>query len=122
MKAKKGPLQAIDEYQEWLKTDHVHHQLVKFGHGGDLNYDSRWDRMFQEFAPHMDVRGKKVLAIGCNTGGDVFACLKGGADFVWGLELIPELASLASALLILYAIGILFAFLLQPRNRETATA
>ena len=91
---------AIQQYLAYLTERDIHHVQLRVETGG-VTWAERGDLMLAEFADMVQIEGCKVLSVGSNSGGDMVALLRAGAAHVTGLDVMPELVSLTSALLIL---------------------
>lgn len=95
------PHEAIMRYLQYLTDADIHYVKVSIGDDGTVTWRERADAMLAEFVDAVPVKDKRVLSVGSNSGGDVAALLAAGAEHVTGLEMIPELVSLTSALMVL---------------------
>jgi 2-polyprenyl-3-methyl-5-hydroxy-6-metoxy-1,4-benzoquinol methylase len=95
------PQEAILSYLQHLSDADIHYVKVSIGDDGTVTWRERADAMLAEFLGAVTVKDKRVLSVGTNSGGDMMALLAAGTEHVTGLEMIPELVSLTSALMVL---------------------
>lgn len=93
--------QQLLEYQDATEKAGHFLQRVSFTDVGSraVFRDSTNHVWMDQATGHVAYTGKSVLSVGCNTGYDLLLAMKAGADFVEGLELVPEVAAIASAVM-----------------------
>lgn len=92
---------AINRYLETLSRDGFHVQKLSVKDDGAVVFKDRSSLVAVALLPKVDIEGKKVLCVGANTGHDAFLCFGAGASEVTVLEMVPQLCSVASVLLML---------------------
>lgn len=100
MKLREAP-EAINHYLAGLQSEGFHLQNLSVKSDGTVMFQDRSAQVAVDLFPHLDIKGKRVLCVGANTGQDADVCFGAGAREVVVLEYVPQLCSVASVLLML---------------------